>query len=194
MGLTHILFAPRNSDISSRQNNTDPWGWVSCCHSLAGSFPLPCAHKYSAAGGLSHALAGTNTVVWLWPTNTDGSMEAWRPSRSQVAPELEYNTCERSSLFSSSFRSNDFSFKHHRLGITGAIALYSAHTFAPTDLTLDLDPGPWTCQCQFAGDARVLQVKRSQACSLRVPYLGLAGTLPGGEQHCCHVGHCCHLV
>ena len=27
MGLTHILFAPRNSDVSSRQNNTDPWGW-----------------------------------------------------------------------------------------------------------------------------------------------------------------------
>jgi hypothetical protein len=27
MGLTHILFAPRNSDVSSRNNNTDPWGW-----------------------------------------------------------------------------------------------------------------------------------------------------------------------
>jgi len=27
MGLTHILFAPRNSDVSARQNNTDPWGW-----------------------------------------------------------------------------------------------------------------------------------------------------------------------
>jgi hypothetical protein len=27
MGLSHILFAPRNSDISSDQNNTDPWGW-----------------------------------------------------------------------------------------------------------------------------------------------------------------------
>ena len=27
MGLTHILFAPRNSDVSSRSNNTDPWGW-----------------------------------------------------------------------------------------------------------------------------------------------------------------------
>jgi hypothetical protein len=27
MGLTHILFAPRNSDVSSRENNTDPWGW-----------------------------------------------------------------------------------------------------------------------------------------------------------------------
>ena len=27
MGLTHILFAPQNSDVSSRQNNTDPWGW-----------------------------------------------------------------------------------------------------------------------------------------------------------------------
>jgi hypothetical protein len=26
-GLTHILFAPQNSDISSRANNTDPWGW-----------------------------------------------------------------------------------------------------------------------------------------------------------------------
>jgi hypothetical protein len=27
MGLTRLLFAPRNSDVSSRQNNTDPWGW-----------------------------------------------------------------------------------------------------------------------------------------------------------------------
>ena len=27
MGLTHILFAPQNSDVSSRANNTDPWGW-----------------------------------------------------------------------------------------------------------------------------------------------------------------------
>lgn len=27
MGLTHILFAPRNSDISTKANNTDPWGW-----------------------------------------------------------------------------------------------------------------------------------------------------------------------
>ena len=27
IGLTHILFAPRNSDVSSRANNTDPWGW-----------------------------------------------------------------------------------------------------------------------------------------------------------------------
>ena len=27
MGISHILFAPRNSDISSAANNTDPWGW-----------------------------------------------------------------------------------------------------------------------------------------------------------------------
>jgi len=27
MGITHILFAPRNSDVSSKENNTDPWGW-----------------------------------------------------------------------------------------------------------------------------------------------------------------------
>jgi hypothetical protein len=27
MGITHILFAPRNSDVSSQGNNTDPWGW-----------------------------------------------------------------------------------------------------------------------------------------------------------------------
>lgn len=27
MGLSHILFAPRNSDVSSRENNSDPWGW-----------------------------------------------------------------------------------------------------------------------------------------------------------------------
>ncbi len=27
MGITHILFAPRNSDVSSAANNTDPWGW-----------------------------------------------------------------------------------------------------------------------------------------------------------------------
>ena len=26
-GITHILFAPRNSDVSDRQNNTDAWGW-----------------------------------------------------------------------------------------------------------------------------------------------------------------------
>lgn len=26
-GITHILFAPRNSDVSSAANNTDPWGW-----------------------------------------------------------------------------------------------------------------------------------------------------------------------
>ena len=25
LGITHILFAPRNSDISSRQNGTDNW-------------------------------------------------------------------------------------------------------------------------------------------------------------------------
>ena len=27
MGLTHILFAPQNSDVTARANNTDPWGW-----------------------------------------------------------------------------------------------------------------------------------------------------------------------
>ena len=27
LGLTHILFAPRNSDVSSRANNSDAWGW-----------------------------------------------------------------------------------------------------------------------------------------------------------------------
>ena len=27
MGLTSLLFAPRNSDVSSSKNNTDPWGW-----------------------------------------------------------------------------------------------------------------------------------------------------------------------
>jgi hypothetical protein len=26
-GITHVLFAPRNSDVSDRQNNTDAWGW-----------------------------------------------------------------------------------------------------------------------------------------------------------------------
>lgn len=26
-GIDHILFAPRNSDVSSQSNNTDPWGW-----------------------------------------------------------------------------------------------------------------------------------------------------------------------
>ena len=26
-GITHILFAPRNSDVSDRGNNTDAWGW-----------------------------------------------------------------------------------------------------------------------------------------------------------------------
>jgi hypothetical protein len=26
-GITHILFAPRNSDISCKRNNTDAWGW-----------------------------------------------------------------------------------------------------------------------------------------------------------------------
>ena len=26
-GITHILFAPCNSDVSDRQNNTDAWGW-----------------------------------------------------------------------------------------------------------------------------------------------------------------------
>ena len=26
-GLTHLLFAPRNSDISDKANNTDAWGW-----------------------------------------------------------------------------------------------------------------------------------------------------------------------
>ena len=27
MGISHLLFAPRNSDVSSAANNTDPWGW-----------------------------------------------------------------------------------------------------------------------------------------------------------------------
>ena len=27
LGITHLLFAPRNSDVSSAANNTDPWGW-----------------------------------------------------------------------------------------------------------------------------------------------------------------------
>ena len=27
LGLSHLLFAPRNSDVSSRQNNSDAWGW-----------------------------------------------------------------------------------------------------------------------------------------------------------------------
>eukprot|EP01052_Picozoa_sp_SAG31_P007709 SAG31_NODE_371_length_16628_cov_3.741943_17_plen_686_part_00 len=31
MGITHILFAPRNSDVSSKENNTDPWGWEQLC-------------------------------------------------------------------------------------------------------------------------------------------------------------------
>ena len=27
LGITHLLFAPRNSDVSGRANNTDAWGW-----------------------------------------------------------------------------------------------------------------------------------------------------------------------
>lgn len=27
LGITHILFSPQNSDVSSQANNTDPWGW-----------------------------------------------------------------------------------------------------------------------------------------------------------------------
>ena len=26
-GITHLLFAPRNSDVSCQRNNTDAWGW-----------------------------------------------------------------------------------------------------------------------------------------------------------------------
>ena len=26
-GITHLLFAPRNSDVSCKNNNTDAWDW-----------------------------------------------------------------------------------------------------------------------------------------------------------------------
>ena len=45
-GITHILFAPRNSDVSSRQNNTDAWGWEQILwFGMGQRLRLGCGHR-----------------------------------------------------------------------------------------------------------------------------------------------------
>ena len=90
-GITHVLFAPRNSDVSARRNNTDAWGWEQVlCFSLGQKVrmgewtpgdPLP----DSLTEMLDHfKLRGVKPVAYVYPilaflagTGANGTSPDW---------------------------------------------------------------------------------------------------------------------
>jgi hypothetical protein len=109
MGLTHILFAPQNSDLSSRMNNTDPWGWeqllwfgygqkirmgewkpgdplADSLNEMLDYFKLrgvkPVAYVYPILAFLAHTLPGGGSPDWI----TEGT---YMSSKSSLHSHLE---------------------------------------------------------------------------------------------------------
>jgi hypothetical protein len=136
MGIRHLLFAPRNSDVSCRANNTDAWGWEQLLWFGMGQRlrqglwapgdPLPdslvemldhfrkrnvkpVAYVYPILAFLANTLPGGGSPPWIVPGTYDGEHRgAGEQQRQRRPPRAQPGSREKNGPPRSNLASPDF--------------------------------------------------------------------------------------